>query len=90
MGTQCLLQENLPKAGLEPGSTALQSGSLLPEPPRKSVKAVLIDKKGIRSQTPEEKSKREYEGPDFFFFKVLKTGNITDLYVETQKIVVTK
>ena len=68
VGTQCLLQENLPKAGLEPGSTALQAGSLLPEPPRKSVKAVLIDKKGIRSQTPEEKSKREYEGPDFFFF----------------------
>ena len=68
MGSQCLLQENLPNAGLEPGSTALQAGSLLSESPRKPAKAVLIDKKGIRSQTPEEKSKREYEVPDFFFF----------------------
>lgn len=29
------------------------------------------------------------KGQNVFFFKALKTGNITDLYVETQKIVVT-
>ena len=60
------------RAGTE--STALQAGCLLPEPPRKPAKAVLIDKKGIRSQTLEEKSKREYEGPECFFF-FLRTQN---------------
>ena len=89
VGSQCLLQENLPNAGLEPGSTTLQAGSLPSEPQRRPAKAVLIDKKGIRSGTLERKSKRENEGPECFFFKALKTGNITDLYVETQKIVVT-
>ena len=69
MGSQCLLQENLPNAGLEPGSTTLQAGSLPSEPPRKPAKAVLIDKKGIRSRTLEEKSKRQDEGPEWFFFK---------------------
>ena len=48
-----------------------------------------MTEKGIRSGTLERKSKRENEGPECFFFKALKTGNITDLYVETQKIVVT-
>ena len=58
----------------------------------KPAKAVLIDKKGIRSQTLEEKSKREYEGPECFFFFFFKHSKLetTDLYVETQKIVVTK
>ena len=52
------------------GSTALQAGSLPCEPPRKPAKAVLIDRKGIRSRTLEEKSKRQDEGPEccFVFF----------------------